>query len=211
MFKRNVSTAKAGNERAICRGASSDSHQRTRRGGSPGGRFIAASLLWLAAGLLTVAAAACDPIAGTGPGTPPDPGQFLKVDAANRSATVVLIAGHPATDIQFNYDGYGNGSLVLTVPAGWAITVQCANRGTVPNSCAVVATGRDTEPLDPAWTTPDPRHGLAPGESASFSFTPATPGVYRIASLVPGSEASGMWLELRVVEGGTPSLTAPPA
>ena len=211
MFRRKVSTAKAGKEIAICRGMSSDSHQRTRRGGSPGGRLIAAQLLWLAAALVAVAASACDPIAGTGPGTPPDPTQYLKVDAVNRSAIVVLIAGHPATDIQFNYDGYGNGSLVLTVPAGWEITVQCVNHGTVPNSCAVVATGRDTAPLDPAWTTPDPRHGLAPGESASFTFTPVTPGVYRIASLVPGSEASGMWLELRVVAGGTPTLTAPPA
>src|SRR5207244_8585 len=118
---------------------------------------------------------------GTGSGTPPDPKQYLKVDAQSKTAIVTLIAGYPATDYQFNYDGYGNGSLVLTVPVGWQVTVQCANHSTVPNSCAVVASKRD----------------------------PQATGTYRIASLVPGSEASGMWLDLEVVPSGTPTLTAP--
>jgi len=210
MFSRKVKIPKTGNEMPIWTGVESDSHQRTARGGSAGWRLIAASLLWLAAALaLGAASAACDPISGTGPGTPPDPKQYLKVDAANRSAIVILIAGYPASDFQFNYDGYGNGTLVLTVPAGWEITVQCANHGTVPNSCAVVADASATEPVEPGWTTENPRQGLAPGEAGSFAFTPQAVGDYRIASLVPGSEASGMWLELRVVAGGTPALVAP--
>lgn len=158
--------------------------------------------------LLLGAFAACDPLTGTGPGTQPDPAQFLKVDASGRSAVVTLIAGHPATDFQFNYDGYGSGSLVLKVPVGWQVTVQCANHGTVPNSCAVVANQTATQPLEPDWTTPDPERGLDPGQSASFTFTPSSTGAFRIASLVPGSEASGMWLDLEIVNGGTPSLTA---
>jgi hypothetical protein len=209
MFKRNVKTAKTGNETPSCAVVESDSHQRIGRGGWAGGRLIAASLLWLPASLALAAGAACDPITGTGPGTPPDPAQYLKVDAANRSAIVILIAGHPATDIQFNYDGYGNGTLVLTVPVGWQITVQCANHGTVPNSCAVVGGAAATEPLQAGWSTDNPREGLAPGEAGSFTFTPQAAGDYRIASLVPGSEASGMWMELRVVAAGTPSLAAP--
>ena len=209
MFRRKVKTARIGNETPSCTGVDRDSHQRTRRGGSAGGRFIAASLLWLAIAIVLAAASACDPITGTGPGTPPDPAQYLKVDAANRSAIVILIAGHPATDIQFNYDGYGNGTLVLTVPVGWEITVQCANHGTVANSCAVVDGPSATAPMQPGWSTDNPREGLAPGEAGSFAFTPQATGDYRIASLVPGSEASGMWLDLRVVASGTPTLTAP--
>ena len=92
---------------------------------------------------------ACDPVTGTGPGTQPDPKTFIKVDAATRGAVVTLIAGHPATDNQFNYDGYSSGALVLTVPAGWQITLQCENRGTVPNSCAVVKDGSSSAPTDP--------------------------------------------------------------
>ncbi len=164
--------------------------------------------MWLA-GAIVLAAAACDPIAGTGPGNPPDPRQYLRVDAASRTAIVTLIAGYPAGDYQFNYNGYGSGALVLTVPAGWQITVQCENRGTVPNSCAVVGGRDDTSPLQPGWSTPDPLRGLDPNQSAGFVFTPSTPGSFRIASLVDGHEASGTWLDLEVVASGVPTLLSP--
>jgi hypothetical protein len=205
MLSRKVRTAKAGNEIASWRQVSSDSHQRTNRGGRGAG-FIALRQLLL--GSMLLAAAACDPITGTGSGTPPDPSTYLKVDSQTRTAVVTLIAGYPASDYQFNYDGYGNGQLVLRVPVGWTMTVQCANRSTVNQSCAVVADGRSTQPLRPEWSTPDPQRGLNPGESASFVFAPQETGSYRIASLVPGSEASGMWLDLEVVTGGRPSADA---
>jgi hypothetical protein len=202
MLSRKVSTAKAGNEIASCRHVSNDSHHSTNRGG--GRSFIALRQLLLGAILLV--AVACDPITGTGSGTPPDPAMYLKVDSQTRTAVVTLIAGYPASDYQFNYDGYGNGQLVLRVPVGWTMTVQCANRSTVNQSCAVVADGHATEASQPDWTTPNPQKGLNPGESASFVFTPQSPGSYRIASLVAGSEASGMWLTLEVVAGGKPSV-----
>lgn len=148
---------------------------------------------------------ACNPIEGTGPGTPPDPTKFLQVDRAGRGVVLTLIAAYPVTDYQFNYDGYRNGQLQVTVPVGWLVTVQCSNRGTVKNSCAVVK-DRSSGPVDPAWTTPDPANGLAAGASASYSFTPSATGSYRIASLVQGHEASGMWMRLEVVAGGEPSI-----
>lgn len=161
------------------------------------------------ASFFLLSAVACDPLTGTGPGTPPDPKGFIHVDSSTQSAVVTLIAGHPATDIQFNYDGYGGGALVLTVPVGWLVTVQCENHGTVPNSCAVVQDGRSTQPMTPGWSTPNPRVGLDPNQSDSFSFTPLAVGSYRIASLVDGHEASGMWADLEVVPRGVPTLTAP--
>ncbi len=145
---------------------------------------------------------------GTGPGDPPDPNGYIRSDPATQTVVVTLVAGYPATDYQFNYDGYGTGSLVITIPAGWQVTVQCENRGTVPNSCAVVADKGDVQPLEPGWSTPDPVRGLDPGQSASFVFTPTAVGSYRIASLVVGSEASGMWADLEVVTGGRPGMTA---
>lgn len=150
----------------------------------------------------------CDPVAGTGAGNPPDPNGYLRADPSTRTVVVTLVAGYPATDYQFNYDGYGSGSLVITIPVGWQVTVQCQNRGTVPNSCAVVAGKSDTQPLEPGWSTPEPTTGLAPGESASFAFTPTRTGSYRIASLVGGNEASGMWADLEVSAGGQPAIAA---
>jgi hypothetical protein len=121
---------------------------------------------------------------------------------------VTLIAGYPASDFQFNYNGYGSGSLVIKIPAGWNVTVQCENRGTVPNSCAVVSGKTDVQPLEPGWSTPDPLRGLDPGQSAGFEFTPQRQGSFRIASLVGGNEASGMWADLEVTSGGQPSMRA---
>ena len=200
MLSRNVSTAKTGNEIASCCHTSRLSHQRTTGGG---GGFAG-----LLIGVILLLAAACDPIQGSGTGTPPDPASYIKVDDAAHSAIVTLVAGYPATDFQFNYNGYASGSLVLTVPTGWQVTLQCLNRGTVKNSCAVVRDKQSTQPVDPAWTTPNPTQGLDPGQSGSFVFTPTTPGSYRIASLVDGHEASGMWLDLEVVSSGRPTLTA---
>ena len=150
--------------------------------------------------------AACDPLQGSGTGSPPDLSKLIHVDDSSRSAIVTLIAGYPATDFQFNYNGYGSGALTVTVPVGWQITVQCENRGTVPNSCAVVANGSSKSPVDASWSTPDPLTGLPPGDSASFQFTPQQTGSLRIASLVGGNEASGTWADLEVVSSGRPSL-----
>ena len=191
MFNRKVNTAKTGNEIASCCHTSRRSHHSTIFGGV----FTA---------VIVLLAAACDPIQGSGAGNPPDPAKYIHVDEASRAAVVTLVAAYPATDFQFNYDGYGSGSLVLTVPVAWKVTVQCENRGTVANSCSVVKDEKATQSIDPSWTTPD----LEPGSSASFTFTPTTPGSYRIASLVDGHEASGMWLDLEVVSSGRPTLTA---
>lgn len=148
---------------------------------------------------------------GTGSGTPPDLSHYIHLQAAQRSVVITLVAGYPAGDYQFNYDGYAGGVLVVTVPTGWHATVQCENRGTVPNSCAVVSGRDDTSPLHGGWSTPDPTRGLDPGQTASFDFTPSGVGSYRIASLVDGHEASGMWADLEVPSHGSPSLTAPGA
>ena len=200
MFNRKVNTAKTGKEIAICCHTSRRSHHSTIGGGVFAGGFTAVILLL---------ATACDPIQGSGTGNPPDLSHYIKVDDSSHSAIVSLVAAYPATDFQFNYDGYGSGSLILTVPVGWQVTVQCENHGTVPNSCSVVKDEGSTQPVDPSWSTPDPTNGLAPGDSASFVFTPATTGSFRIASLVDGHEASGMWLDLEIVSSGRPTLESP--
>jgi hypothetical protein len=157
---------------------------------------------------LLLCVAGCDPVTGTGPGTPPDPKGYLRSDPSTQTAVLTLIAGHPASDFQFNYNGYGSGSLVVTIPVGWQVTVQCENRSTIPNSCAVVSGKTDLKPLEAGWSTPDPVQGLGPGQSAAFVFTPTKPGSYRIASLVRGSEASGMWADLEVTAAGQPTIAA---
>jgi uncharacterized cupredoxin-like copper-binding protein len=78
----------------------------------------------------------------------------------------------------------------------------------VPNSCAVVSDARATKAVQAGWSTPDPVRGLDPGGSAVFTLTPESAATYRISSLVPGAEASGMWATLRIVGRGSPSIEA---
>jgi hypothetical protein len=72
----------------------------------------------------------------------------------------------------------------------------------------VVRSSHDVVPIEPGWSTPDPTRGLDPGRSASFVFSPSASGSFRIASLVGGSEASGMWADLEVTAGGAPAIKA---
>jgi hypothetical protein len=49
-------------------------------------------------------------------------------------------------------------------------------------------------------------HGLAHGQSASFSFFTKEPAVYRIASLVPGQQRGGTWDVLEITRSGLPRV-----
>ena len=42
--------------------------------------------------------------------------QSLSFDAANRTVTLTMVANVPGTPSDFNYNGYTNGALVITVP-----------------------------------------------------------------------------------------------
>lgn len=40
-----------------------------------------------------------------------------------------IVANVPGTKSEFNYNGYTNGALVITVPKGWTVTVHCNDDG----------------------------------------------------------------------------------
>src|SRR5438067_2038605 len=162
----NRSAESTGKANATWVRVSRPSHQVTMRGGGRSASGTPARIVSMVsrfAVALVLLAVACDPVSGTGNGTPPDLKQFLHTDAATRSVVVTLIPGYPVGSYQYNYNGYAGGSLVLTVPAAWQVTVQCQNRGTVPNSCAVVGDPKATAPVRPGWSTPDPVQGIQPG------------------------------------------------
>jgi hypothetical protein len=136
----------------------------------------------------------------------PNPAQFLRVDAAHRTAIVTLVAGYNDENNGFNFDGYGRGELMITVPRGWRVRITCTNRGSLNHSCAVVRGPMTVTPAFRGAATPI----LLPGSTARFSFAASRVGSYRLACLVPGHEEARMWDVLDVTRGGRPSIGARP-
>jgi sulfocyanin SoxE-like protein len=138
----------------------------------------------------------------------PDPRRFLRSSRAARSAQLTLAAGLGSSNNGYNFDGYGRGELLVTVPVGWRVTIVCENRSSRRASCALVPSTQQGGPVIPGAATPNPVTGLAPGARASFSFTPRATGSYRLVSLVPGQAGARMFDILDVVRGGVPSVNA---
>lgn len=138
-------------------------------------------------------------------GKPPDPKQFLQVDARHKLAKVTLIAGYDGTNNGFNFDGYSR-FLMWAVPRGWRVQVTCTNRGALRHSCAVVSSANTATPAFKGAESPQPRIGLLQGRTAVFTFRATRTGVYRFACLVPGHEDARMYDVFEVVAKGRPRV-----
>ena len=136
--------------------------------------------------------------------------QSLSFDAANRTVTLTMVANVPGTPSEFNYNGYTNGALVITVPRGWDVTVHCNDdpAATYAHSCTVVSGPNSKVPAFPGASLPDPTGTgfVTAGEKKTFRFTPDAAFVGRFACLLIGHESGGMWATFQVVNGGEPAL-----
>ena len=136
--------------------------------------------------------------------------QWVSFDAANKTATLTVVANVPGTPSEFNYNGYTNGALVITVPKGWDVTVHCNGdpAATYAHSCTVVSGPNSKTPAFLGASLPDPTGTgfVTAGEKKTFRFTPDALFVGRFACLLIGHESGGMWATFQVVNGGEPSL-----
>jgi hypothetical protein len=138
----------------------------------------------------------------------PNPQTFLRWSRSGRSVQLTLAAGLGSSNNGYNFDGYGRGELLVTVPLGWRVTIACENRGARRASCAVVPSTQHGGPAIPGATIAHPVTGLPPAARASFAFTTRGTGSYRLVSLVPGQAGARMFDVLDVVRGGVPSVSA---
>jgi hypothetical protein len=134
----------------------------------------------------------------------PNPAQFLRVDAKHRTAIVTLVAGYDGSNNGFNFDGYGRGELLVSVPRGWRVRITCTNHGALGHSCAVVRGPMTVTPAFRGAATPI----LPTGASTTFSFVASRTGSFRLACLVPGHEEARMYDVLVVTSGGKPKISA---
>jgi hypothetical protein len=152
--------------------------------------------------------AACAGGSGAAADSSPSPAaSFLQSDPSTKSVTLTLISSYDSDNAGFNFDGYDSGKMVVSVPDGWKVTVNCGNKGTSFHSCAIVNKGGDQTPAIQGASTPNPTGGFPPGATQTFTFTASSPATYRISCLVPGHDDSGMWDTFIVTSSGEPSIS----
>jgi sulfocyanin len=140
------------------------------------------------------------------------PPHWLTVHAKAHTATLTLIAGYDDALGGFNFNGYGKGKMIVSVPAGYRVHVVFSNRGKYPHSAVVVAYAHkgDVAGYTPAFrgaASPDAADGVMSGTVQRFSFVANKVGTYALVCGVAGHEGVGMWDVLKVTKGGKASLT----
>src|ERR671935_2305324 len=146
--------------------------------------LIGVGILALALPGLYVASAATH-----GPSRAPPP-QWLAANTTTHTITLTLIAAYTSAHSGFNFNGYGHGKMVISVPVGWHVTVIFSNRSAVPHSALVTTYARRTSttgfsPVFSGASSPHPARGIVAGQTQRFSFVAARVGVYALVCAVP--------------------------
>jgi sulfocyanin len=131
--------------------------------------------------------------------------------AAAHSVDVSIVAGKDASGGGFDFNGYKNGAMTITVPVGWKVVVHFANAADLPHSVGVMASGASKSPApsgSPAFAGAETQNfaaGLGKGAKATFTFEASKPGTYELVCGCPGHAVAGMWDKLVV----SPTADAP--
>ncbi|HKC75861.1 MAG TPA: sulfocyanin-like copper-binding protein [Chloroflexota bacterium] len=145
-----------------------------------------------------------------GPSRAPPP-QWLASNTTTHTITLTLIAAYSNALSGFNFNGYGHGKMVISVPVGSHVTVIFRNRSAVPHSALVTtyASKTSTKGFSPVFSgasSPDAARGIAAGQTQRFSFVAVRVGTYALVCAVPGHAAAGMWDVLQVTWSGKAAL-----
>ena len=172
--------------------------------------LIAVGILALALPGLYVASAATH-----GPSRAPPP-QWLAANTTTHTITLTLIAAYSNALSGFNFNGYGHGKMVISVPVGSHVTVIFSNKSAIPHSALVTTYARktSTKGFAPAFSgasSPHPARGIVAGQTQRFSFVAVRVGIYALVCAVPGHAAAGMWDVLQVTRDGKAALRFGPA
>ena len=140
----------------------------------------------VSASLWSVAAATCGAgaaAAQTATGGKIDP-TWLRTDAASKTVDFKLVAGLTNNNGGMNFNGFGRGGLVLTVPQGWTVALHFKNEDpNLPHSVEVIpeAAAIPTGPVPPAFehaTTGRLEQGFSTGQGAEIRFAATKAGSF---------------------------------
>ena len=138
---------------------------------------------------------------------------WLRADAASKTVEFKLVAGLTGANGGMNFNGFGRGGLVLTVPQGWNVVLHFKNEDpNLPHSVEVIpeAAAIPTGPVPPAFehaASGRLEQGFSTGQGTDVHFVAGKAGPFLLFCAVPGHGAAGMWIRLAVSEAAdTPAL-----
>ena len=149
------------------------------------------------------------PTAPTGPMTVPD---WYTVDNATQTVDITLTAGSTPDNNYWNYNGFINGDIAITVPEGFTVNLTLVNED--PNMAHSVGVSNELEnflvppapePVFEGAITENPQSmvdGVMPGETETITFVADAAGNYSLVCYIAGHTAVGMWLFFNVSADG---------
>lgn len=125
---------------------------------------------------------------------------WMATDAAHKSVSFTVKAADGGANGTLNFNGYANGQLTVTVPAGWHVHIDFFNTGAgaLPHSLEVIREVakvplQEIDPAIPKAATRNGIDGIPPQQKDAFDFTAQPPGRYLWFCGVPTHGYSGMW------------------
>ena len=142
---------------------------------------------------------------------------WLRADAASKTVEFTLVGGLTELNGGLNFNGFGGGALVLTVPRGWNVVLHFKNQDpNLPHSVEIIPEREavPSGPVPPAFeraTTGRLEQGFSTGQSTDVRFVAGKAGAFLIFCAVPGHGAAGMWIRLTVsATADKPALATAP-
>lgn len=129
---------------------------------------------------------------------------WLSYDSVSKTVTFELIAGLTGgAKSPFNFNGFTDGELTLTVPAGTTVVMPFVNDDGTPHSAVTISAegplpNMAEEAAIPKAYTREATQGLAQGQKDTMRFKAEPAAEYRIICGVPGHGHSGMWIRFVV-------------
>jgi uncharacterized cupredoxin-like copper-binding protein len=146
-------------------------------------------------------AAAAVPPPPSGAMTMPD---WFQIDNAARTVHMTITAGETPVNNHWNYNGHIRGSMAITVPQGYTVTIDLVNQDPVMGHSIVIhaETQNFAVPLQPTpvfagaatQNATSMVDSTMPGETETIEFVADQAGTYSMLCTVPGHSAVGMWI-----------------
>ena len=133
-------------------------------------------------------------------------GNEILARTGDNSYGMDLVAGTGSAS-GFNFNGYADGEMTMTVPEGSQVSVNFSVKGSIHHSASITAADNRTQvqnfpPSFDGAAIENPSTGIA-NSSASFDFVADRQGKYALLCAVPGHAVQGMWVWFEVGPSGS--------